>query len=105
MSNYLRELIGQIAVFKTITGEVLIVKVIGEEFEKQKHYKVKVFENNENGSTLEDFVIHIDDIKMICILPPEIQKGFNLTISYIPNQDNNKDFPNFIEFGELQDTE
>lgn len=98
--------IGQILFIKTTDDDILMVKVLGKIKMKRKGYKIGVLESNGENIKL-DMVIYNEEIKRICILPTEVQKGIELTRSHMP-LNIFKDIENLtsvVEFGKREEDE
>jgi hypothetical protein len=102
IANYL----GQLIYVKTSNDEILMVKLLSKYNDRHKGYKVKVLQKNGQNMDL-DTVIYKDEIKMICILPREVQQGIESTMGYIPTGkfEDIKNLPSVVEFGTRQENE
>lgn len=96
--------IGQIVFVKTINDDILMVKVISKNSNRNKGYKVKILKKNEQNTDF-NAVVYNEEINRICILPREVQQGIDLTFGYRPNVNATENLPSVVEFGKRQDDE
>lgn len=93
LANY----VGQIVYVKTTDGTIVMCKIITEYNNQNTEYKLKVHEENVGLDTF----VSTDQIKVICILPYDIQQDIELTIKFMPtmNFENVEYLPSVIDFG------
>ena len=93
LANY----VGQLIYVKTTEDNVVLGKIITEHNNQNTEYKLKVYEGNVGFDTF----VSTDQIKVICILPYDIQQGIELTIKFMPtmNFEDIEYLPSVIDFG------
>lgn len=104
LANNLGYYLGQYIIVKTTGDDVLMLKILRKR-KKLNGYDVTILTKNGKKAKIDSF-IYKDEIKMICVIPSEVQQ--DLDLHYKPLLIENikdKNLPSEVHFGKRSDDE